>query len=235
MTKGKGISNTHPCGCTNAPDPASGVLRSVSKCRTHRAQARDPATLDARYYAELGVLDAAGRLRATAHVAELVEALGELPKPKPWGAALEVGCGASPYVGAIRAAGWTYYGLDASPFAARWTARFWAATTLAMDLGEYEAVSVVEFGLILCAHAFEHMADAPGAIRKCAGMLGPGGELWVVVPDDSDPINPDHLWMFDRETLGSCLESAGLQIVKISIRRYVKHESFIYARARKAD
>jgi SAM-dependent methyltransferase len=222
---------TYACACANEVDRASGVLRRVEWCPKHQAMRRDPATLGEAYYRELGVIDAAGRLRATAHVAELEEALGPLPPATPPVDALEVGCGASPYVDAVRAAGYAYFGLDPAPWVRPWMARRWGAWCDTMRLEDVRAFHA--YALVLCAHAFEHMDDAPAAIRHCARLLAPGGELWLVVPDDSDPVNPDHIYFFTPDTLRACLEAAGLAVERIVTRRHVPHENFLYARARK--
>jgi SAM-dependent methyltransferase len=217
-----------PCGCTLAPDPASGVLRKLAWCRRHAAERRDPATLGEAYYRELGALDADAPAR---YVAELEEALGPLPGPTGCLFALEVGCGASPYVRALREAGWFYQGIDLSAWAIRWMGdRHFAA----VSRGPLETLTARDrCGLVLAAHVFEHLDDAPGAIRRCAGLLAPGGELWVIVPDDSDLANPDHLWFFNESTLRACLGAAGLEVATLAVRRRVERESFLYARARK--
>lgn len=97
-----------PCGCVNEVHPPTGASRCVSKCRAHLRLHRDPATLGESYYRDLGLLG------ETAHLAELLEALGPFPAARGNRRALEVGCGCSPYAGALRAAGWRYLGLDAS-------------------------------------------------------------------------------------------------------------------------
>jgi SAM-dependent methyltransferase len=232
----------YPCGCVLARMPPFGVLRSVCKCRTHRAGARDPAGLDGAYYAELGVIDAEGRQLPTAHVAELTEALGPLPgghgrfpgREDLPGIAVEIGCGASPYCRAILDAGWFYIGVERSRWAVEFMRTICPLPHGGIHEGPFEEMEEQPHsGLILAAHVLEHMDDAPGAIDKCARILAPGGELWVVVPDDSDPFNPDHLWLFTPETLAACLAGAGLTVEALEVRRYVAHERFIYMRARK--
>jgi SAM-dependent methyltransferase len=190
---------------------------------------RDPATLDEAYYRENGALDDDAPAR---YVGQLVEALGELPRASPYRTALEVGCGASPYVGAIRAAGYEYLGVDPSPWAKYWMVLEWDARVRTAGLAG------VDFGelrpsLILAAHVLEHLDDAPAAIVKCADLLTPGGELWVIVPDDSDLCNPDHLFFFDQNTLTYCIEAAGLVVERFAVRRYIERERFLYVRARK--
>jgi SAM-dependent methyltransferase len=222
---------THACGCVVAPTPPSGVLRSVAKCRAHRAGARDPAGLGAAYYATCGLIDGEGRRLPTAHVEELTEALGPLPTSQG-GAALEVGCGVSPYVEAIRGAGYTYQAVEPCGWVSDWMELHHGPCVIR---ARFEAMpgGPPAFDLILAAHSLEHMPDAPVAIGKCAGLLKAGGELWVVVPDDSDPFNPDHHWLFTPETLAGCVAGAGLTVEALEVRRYVAHERFIYAKASK--
>jgi SAM-dependent methyltransferase len=221
----------HPCGCVNEVHGLSGILHSVRKCPRHAAKSRDPAMLDGRYYEELGVIKD-GKLLPTKHVEELAEALGLFPEADDNGIALEIGCGASPYVSAIRAQWWTYMGMDLAPWAGQWIRDYWGAPCL---VGDWETVQLHGgFGLILCAHALEHMRDAPAALAKMATCLQPGGELWIVVPDDSDPSNPDHFWMFTEATLRSAVEAAGLVVERTAVRKYIERENFLYARARRA-
>lgn len=217
------------CGCVNGRHAPSGVLRSVSKCSSHLAKRNDPAVLGKEYYEGLGVLSG-GKLAKTAHLAELSEALGEFEAPGcPY--ALEIGCGASPYYRAICAAGYHYTGVDTSNWASLWMLGQFGAGVMVCRFEEADIDAT--FGLILAAHSLEHMEDAPGALVRMADLLAPGGSLWVVVPDDSDPVNQDHLWFFTEATLRSCIEAAGLVVEKTAVRRIVKHENFVYARARK--
>lgn len=220
----------YDCGCINDTDPGSGVLRSVVKCQSHRREARDPRTLDAAYYAGLHGMDELGD--NPAHVEQIESALGPFPHARGVGFALEVGCGCSSYAGAIEAAGWTYFGIDASPFACVWTAARWGVSCFALDF-ESRPTPPIAYGLILAAHSLEHMRDAPGALRKIAASLEPGGELRIVVPDDSDPVNPDHLWHFTRTTLPRAVEAAGLEVAHLAARKVVEREEFLYLRARK--
>jgi 2-polyprenyl-3-methyl-5-hydroxy-6-metoxy-1,4-benzoquinol methylase len=225
-----GLVMTYPCGCVNEVH-LSGVLQAVHKCDHHMARYRDPTTIDGAYYAELAVLDGSA-LMNTAHVAELAEALGPIPRATGSGVALEVGCGVSPYVGTIRDAGWSYEGLDASMWAVSWTSDHWSVP---VSCGLWEAWQPPHrYGLILAAHVLEHTVDAPASLAKMAGSLEPGGTLLVVVPDDSDPVNPDHTFFFTTYTLRGCAEAAGLTVDRLEIRRIVERENFIYLRARKS-
>ncbi len=216
------------CACRAEIDSASGVLRSVAKCSKHAVMRRDPATLDEAYYRELGALDPAN---PPPHVEELTEALGPLPRVWPRKEALEIGAGASHYVKAIRRAGFCYTAIDPSEWAVGWLCDTYNANALWGTIEDVEG----QFDLILAAHVLEHLEDAPAGIVRCAELLAPGGELWVIVPDDSDLCNPDHLYFFDQNTLRRCIERAGLTVLKMAMRRRVERENFIYCRAQKPD
>lgn len=218
------------CGCVVETDEPSGVLKSTFKCPEHKALQRDPATLGEAYYAAFGLVKD-GKPQKTDHVYQLVEALGGFTDFECPGPALEIGCGASPYVDAILAVGHEYFGVDASPWAAKWTHETYGVATAC---GEFEGIPLgYDYRLILAAHVLEHVDDAPRAIINLARRLSEKGELWLIVPDDSDPTNPDHKWFFTPDTLRACVESAGLVVEKMAVRRYIEREQFIYARARK--
>lgn len=211
-----------PCGCTVATDPLSGVLRSVSKCLVHRRAYREPSTLDESYFRENGVFGGT-------HMPQLLEALGPFPAAFGSREALEIGCGCSPYAGAIKAAGWRYTGVDCSPWAAEWTASRWGVAAEACLWEQWPVAQ--SCGLILAAHVLEHLEDAPGSLSKMAAAMEPGAELWVIVPDDSDLANPDHLWFFSPITLHATIERIGLSVKVLEMRKYIERENFLYLRA----
>lgn len=225
---------TYRCGCSNRVGHPDGVLRRAGWCAKHRGKAGDPTTLDEAYYRGLGAMDADATAR---YVAELEAALGPLSPAPAGGTALEIGGGVSPYAAAFLGLGYSYVGVEPSEAAAGLTVRECARRG-------HEAVRVYPeffenfvagrpFDLILAAHSFEHMADAPAMIGRAAYYLRPHGELWIVVPDDSDPINSDHLCFFNEASLRRSVEEAGLEVLRLEARRIVPHELFIYCRAKK--
>ena len=205
--------------------------RRVKTCPEHTAKHRDPSLLRKDYYCEIGALHVEGKHANQNHLSEMQESLGNFPRCLRGGVALEIGCGVSPYARAIEESGWLYDGLDASPWAVNWMQAHGHSRTFVGDWACWK----VQFqrGLIVAAHVIEHLPDAPGAIAKMATWLKPGGELWIIVPDDTDRCNPDHLWTFTEGTLRSVIERTGLAIEQIVIRQIVKRERFIYAKARK--
>lgn len=212
------------CGCTLERHP-SGARHSTAKCKTHARKMRAPFDLEEAYYRELGLLSNPGL-----HAGQFDEILGPIERPRNYKSALEIGCGLSPYAGMIEDAGWAYFGVDPSGWAVD-EMRLRGHTVFRDDwevMGEH-----VGFGLILCAHALEHMKDAPRALDKIGRTLVPGGFFYLIIPDDSDLVNPDHLWFFTEQSLWKCIQGAGMSIEYSCVRKLVAREKFIYVKARK--
>jgi SAM-dependent methyltransferase len=226
----------YACGCVNERHEPTGALRSVSKCPGHTRAYQSPETLGEAYYAEFGLLKN-GVFQPTNHVVELTEALGDIPAPDRNGDVLEVGCGVSPYAGVLIERGWHYIGIDPSKWACDWMYRIYDVDMIEVRFENLAANDFhlidTHFGLILAAHSLEHMDDAPGAIARCAELLAPGGELWLVVPDDTDPVNPDHVWFWSFPSLTRAIQQAGLVVDLMTSRKLIERESFLYCRASK--
>lgn len=226
---------TCSCGCVNAIDEDSGVQRCLSKCRFHVDElAGQPGGLD--YYRQHGTVTADGLPSVAVHVAQLVDALGPIPRA-PAGdgldpLAVEVGGGASPYVWALREAGYRYLGIEPDPWAAAWVRDTYGVDVLQARFPGCLAPRLAD--LVLCAHALEHMPDAPGAFAALVAMTKPGGRLIVVVPNDDDPANPDHWWFFTEETLTRMARRNGLEGVRVATRKHIERERFLYLTATKA-
>lgn len=221
----------YPCGCEFIPDDRTGAMHRKKRCPGHQKAYRDPSKLEAGYYSELASLDAANMLANSCRVTEMVDAIGPFPQPSGVVRCLEIGCGTSSYVGTLRMAGWQYVGMDISGWAVHWNSVYWTAHGIHADWEQWSARW--NFGLILCAHALEHMKDAPIAVKQMCDYLDHGGHTIILVPDDRDPVNPDHLWNFTDETLRRTIEFAGLEVLKLERRSVVEREDFLYAIARR--
>lgn len=215
---------TLPCSCV-LEEHVSGARVSIRKCKKHTKQMREPVSLGEAYYRELGVL-----AKSTPHLRELEETLGPFEPPITNRSALEIGCGISPYAKAIGQAGWTYFGLDLSKWAVEQMRR--QGHNAIWDNWEEMGVAF-RFGMALCAHSLEHMKNAYHALVKIQACLTPGGALYLVIPDDSDLTNADHLWFFSQDSLAKCIEEAGLKTEVMTMRKRIERENFLYVRARK--
>lgn len=224
---------TYQCGCINEQH-SSGITRCVSKCKVHRDYRRkQPKGLA--YYQMLGSVTKEGRPANTkAYVDQITDALGPLPPPSDLIMALEIGGGASPYVGWIQRAGYSYTGIEVDSWAYRWVQQTYSRAVVYR--GSFPLDCTFEdasFGLVLSVHSLEHMKEAPAALRRMYKLLCPGGLLYIVVPDDRDPTNPDHFWFFNTTTLPAVLSHTGFKVEKMVTKKIVEHEDFIYCLARK--
>ncbi len=222
---------SYPCGCINRLDPEYGnVMRSVLKCNAHKAKSNTGREDEKgqKYYEKCGTAGLLGKIE-TPHVAELCEALGDDVVPYlAGGSALEVGCGVSPYATWLKSKGYSYFGTDTCG----WAIDFMRA--VGHDVAKIETWEVHpdltgSYDLVLAAHVLEHIADAPNELCDMRRCLKPGGQLVLVVPDDSDPVNPDHLWFFTQKTLRVCMLYAHFTEIRTVERQIMEHEKFIYA------
>lgn len=221
---------SYVCGCVNEVHD-SGALRCVSKCPDHARERLPVETLGRTYFEAIGVI-VEGVPQCRHYLGELREALGNFPSGFDHELALEIGPGCSMYAPGILASEYRYEAVEPCPWAAAWTSSTFDARVYVQRFEEFEGRHGV-YDLIIASHSLEHMDDAPGMIRKCASLLSRFGELWIVIPDDSDPLNPDHTWYFNEASLRRCLADAGLAVEGFAIRKYIEREQFIYVKAYK--
>jgi SAM-dependent methyltransferase len=151
------------------------------------------------------------------------------PNRGVFGQALEIGCGLGMLAPLLMREGYHYTGIEPDSEAASWCESTFDVVVIEQP---FENVTLSpDFDLIAACHVFEHMHDAPAMIAKAIGLLRPRGKLLVVVPDDSDPVNPDHRWFFTAPNLESTLRAAGAINIRTAVFRRVAHENFIYAYA----
>lgn len=231
---------TQSCGCVTSPDPAWMITRSVRKCEFHVAELKNQPTGEA-YYRQLDVIDPDGNTRFDRYVTQMETALRQpFPPPppavggRPIAEALEVGCGVSPYVRAVVDAGYRYTGVEPDEWGATRTV-IDGADSMFTEKFDGSLFASDTFGLILAAHSLEHVEDAPGMLRQFFRILAPGGHLVLLVPDDTDLTNPDHLWFFTEATLAMTLARLGFKGEKLVALQVVPKEKFIYCHARKPE
>lgn len=240
------MSITYNCGCVNDFD--RGVLKSILKCDHHKSLQREIGDLGEEYYRENGAMDEEACRRYADEFEDCFGKVEPVNPDRPF--ALEIGAGASHYVPMITDAGWHYCACEPSRWARRWMlerygdrrVQFSNATWEEYDrneclLGDRGGTGGVwwQYGMILSAHSLEHMIDAPAALEKMAEYLAPGGVLYLILPSDDDPLNPDHYWFFNTFTLDAALDKAGLVVESMVTRRRIERERFIYCKARKSN
>lgn len=218
----------YECGCVNYVHQ-SGAHVSLTKCESHRREKEHVDSMGEEYYDRLEMAPDHEYVRQLEDALRLTS-LNSLPG----GRAIELGCGRSPYVDYLRSRGYTYVGIDSRPAAISWMRRrhkIAGVETVTCDLTSYKNVG--RFNLVLAAHVLEHLDDAVEGLNCMHRLLSRGGQLLLIVPNDDDPVNPDHRWFFTEDTLRGCLVSAGFMIVDIVTKRVIEKEAFIYVHARK--
>lgn len=223
----------YDCGCENAYSE-SGVLRYMVKCAFHvREKPRLEDEFARSYYESLGIF-ADGIPQVAPHVEQMRLGLDDPPLGcYPVGAlAIEVGCGCSMYAPWLMRLGYRYQGVEPCAWAARWTATAFDTAVVNCRVEDFEPREQ-QPALILAAHVLEHLEDAPGQIGRMTSWLAKGGLFIILVPDDSDPVNPDHKWFFTEKTLHDTMRESGLEVRRIKTVQVVRHEKFIYALGRR--
>lgn len=225
---------TYACGCVNRINPEWMVQQSVSKCAFHTSEQNK---LGIMHHVEMGAIKD-GVVQSEHYIAEITEPLAELgyelPKVKS-GNALEIGCGAGMYIKWLRSHGFTYTGIEPDKEIAEFTRKEFGRKGVGIDTRPFDEKLILKakFDVILACHVFEHLPDSPEMMRKAHGMLDDDGKLILIVPNDDDPVNPDHFWFFTPQNLRATLAKIGFSDVKMTIRQRVKHEKFIYCIASK--
>jgi SAM-dependent methyltransferase len=133
---------------------------------------------------------------------------------------LDVGCGAGTLLDAVAAAGWQATGTEVSRGAADavgkrgYDIRVGDLRELDLPAGAFDVVSMVE--------VVEHVPDAREQIQAAAGLLRPGGVLYVTTPHGrgisarllgarwSVVAPPEHLQLFSVPGIRAALRDAGL-------------------------
>jgi SAM-dependent methyltransferase len=230
------VTTRYKCGCQNAIHEPTGAAYRVHTCFTHAKMSQVARSgLPIEYYKSLGAIEN-GVPNCKQAIDQLTEALGEIgegQKGYDRSRALEVGCGLSRYAPEIIQQGYWYIGIDDNRWAVEATRNLFNVDVIKENFETHEFEEGYRCDIILSAHSLEHMNNAPKALEKMYKLLVPSGLLYLLVPDDGDPVNPDHLWFFKEASLRKAIELAGFTIEKFVTRKYIERESFYYVKAKK--
>ena len=142
------------------------------------------------------------------------------------GAVLDVGCGAGEFLDRARRLGWNVRGVEPDPAAAEFARTRFAIPVMGGTV-EDQSLPPASHDLVVSRHVLEHVHDPVAFLRRCFGLVRPGGKLIVLTPNMAslqhkifgpswfhlDP--PRHLYLFTRATLAACAARAGLAGVTI--------------------
>lgn len=168
--------------------------------------------------------------------------LRQVPRYRPGGRVLDIGCGSGGYLAFLAELGWTCQGIE--PGAA---SRAYAQRELGLDVqaGPLEACRFPDacFDVVTMWHVIEHLRDPPAALREIRRVLKPDGRLLLRTPNAQsweaglfrgnwyhlDP--PRHLYLFSPQTMERLLRQCGFAVVRVGYDTHVVDcsRSLLYA------
>ena len=199
--------------CTGCGHGSLARLPDARDVDTAYAEAADPVSLRE----EPGQIETARRS---------LQRLEQIVSP---GTLADVGCWTGSFMVAARERGWEAWGVDPS----RWAVERAREKGLRVWQGGLHDGSLAErsYRLVVMCDVLEHLADPGEAIRTLAGLLEPGGALYLTVPDAGSvparllgrrwwSVLPMHLQYFTRRSVRGVLEASGFTVR--SVRTHAK-------------
>lgn len=199
-------------------------LARCDDCRlVHSLGRHRTALLDEGYGARAQDHDEVDRQRKRRAVALYDELCGgQLARPRPGAAALDLGCNTGLLLDVLAAIGYETEGVERSPGAREYARKHHRIHDL--DLEQPGATTARTYALVTMTHVLEHMGDPVVVANFVARHLDPDGRGIIEVPNWDDlarglwgrryrPLElGDHVCFFDRETLSDVLVRGGLEI-----------------------
>ena len=157
--------------------------------------------------------------------------LRQVPRYRPGGRVLDIGCGSGGYLAFLAELGWRCSGVETGA-----KSRAYAQTVLGLDVheGPLEACRFPDatFDVVTLWHVVEHLPDPAGTLREIGRILKPDGCLLLRTPNVQsweaalfrgnwyglDP--PRHLYLFSPATLERLLGQCGFAVTAM---RYDYH------------
>ena len=157
---------------------------------------------------------------------------------------LDIGCGLGYLLDVAHDRGFDVEGVEYNPAAADWIASKYQFPVFCGDFMAYEGG---HFDAVAMLDVIEHLPQPFDALDKVAAVTKPGG-VFVVSTMDSDSLvsrligkrledfrrTREHLYFFNRRTLGAALERAGFDVLRIESYGLTIQLDFLAARMRLA-
>lgn len=139
---------------------------------------------------------------------------------------LDLGCWVGFMLVEARGRGWDVTGVEPSAFAAAYARDHFNLDVLEQDLLSAD-LPAASFDAIVLGDVIEHLTDPLAALRQIAGLLAPGGVIYLTLPDSGSRLAramgarwwgviPTHVQYFSRRSLGILLERAGYEVLEVS-------------------
>lgn len=220
------------CGCQLVRCGICGVGLSQQKCPLHKPKKHDSQF----YYQQELHGSREGIPRHTKVAAELELALQDMDFGIPWGdaaPAIDIGAGIGIYAPLLMSKGYRYEALELDRWACHYIKGAYSPHTHNIKFCQLK--EAYSWQLILAAHVLEHLKESDRSLEKMFRILRPGGLLYIIIPDDSDIGNPDHLWFFKEETMRQWMEECGFVDIRATQKQIVVWEKFMYFVGRKPE
>jgi SAM-dependent methyltransferase len=140
------------------------------------------------------------------------------------GPLLDIGCWTGSFVAAAKDEGWPASGIEPSS----WAVDRARERGLDVTVGDLTAPGVAGGSLrvVVMCDVIEHLLDVRSAAQTAAGLLEPGGALYLTTPDAGGrlaramgsrwwSVLPMHVQYFTRESITRLLTDAGFEIIGI--------------------
>lgn len=214
-----------PCGCALVECKVCGVKHSAMKCALHQPEKHDSQTY---YLHELrGTIN--GLPQHTKICAELEAALirmGVGIACPVCGIVLDIGAGIGYNAPFFLTRGFKYEAIECD----RWAGKYiWGAYMSPVHAVRFEDFNVTaQYDVVIASHVLEHLTNPNTALDKIHSLVKPGGRAIVIVPNDDDLCNPDHVTFFNEHILARFFREAGFDDVRVDVAQIVPWEKFIY-------
>lgn len=158
------------------------------------------------------------------------ELLDTLQAVKPPGRILDVGAGRGHFLTVAESRGWDVTGLEISHSGLEHLRRLKAAQGWKFELRGDDIMSpelpAGAFRAVTLFEVIEHLTDPSAHIKRISDLLEPGGLLFMTTPNFDSlsrrllgrrwrGIDPEHLFLFNRRSMGRLLASNGLRPVRL--------------------
>lgn len=140
------------------------------------------------------------------------------------GRVLDVGSGLGVFPARMKEAGWQVTALDPDARAVEHTRELVGVDAVQADFFQAEAADLGRFDLVTLNKVLEHVPDPVAMLERAAGLLGPGGVVYVELPDGEGAAGEgpgreeffiEHLHVFSPASLALLSARAGLRLRRV--------------------